>query len=116
MEISGYAEPRFVAVREAFGENFNLHGEVGAACAVYFKGQPVVDLWGGIADPQTGRRWEKDTLQLVFSVAKGPTATCIHRLVEQGRLDIDVPIARYWPEFAAGGQLPSYSSCSGSSR
>ena len=104
MEISGFAEPRFAVVREAFGENFNSHGDVGAACAVYYNGRPVVDIWGGIADPQTGRHWEEDTLQLVFSAAKGPTATCIHRLVEQGRLDIDVPIASYWPEFAAGGK------------
>ena len=104
MEISGFAEPRFAAVSEAFEQNFASHDEVGAACTVYLGGRPVVDIWGGIADPRSGGRWEENTLQLVFSAAKGPTATCIHRLVEQGRLDIDAPIARYWPEFAAGGK------------
>ena len=64
----------------------------------------MVDIWGGLADQASGRPWEEDTIALVFSAAKGPTATCIHQLVEAGRLDVDLPIGHYWPEFACNGK------------
>jgi CubicO group peptidase (beta-lactamase class C family) len=102
MEIGGFVTPGFEPLCEAFARNFAEHGEIGAACCVYRAGVPVLDLWGGVADPRSGRAWAADTVQLVFSVTKGPTAVCVLQLVEQGRLDVDAPIARYWPEFAAG--------------
>ena len=89
---------------DAFRENFSDRGEVGAACAIYYQGRCVVDLWGGLADPASGRPWERDTVVLVFSAAKGPTAVCINRLVEAGLLDIDLPVAHYWPEFGHNGK------------
>ncbi|GAB2990119.1 hypothetical protein GCM10023080_064900 [Streptomyces pseudoechinosporeus] len=67
-------------------------------------GRPVVDLWGGIADPDTDRPWVRDTLQLVYSATKGATATAAHLLAERGALDLDAPVAEYWPEFAAKGK------------
>ncbi len=102
--ISGRVERGFEAVVEAFAENFSRYGEVGAACALYRDGHPLVDIWGGLADPQTGRPWGPETIALVFSAAKGPTATCIHRLVEAGSLDLDRPITEYWPEFGCNGK------------
>ena len=102
--IRGHVEPGFENVAAAFRENFSHRGDVGAACAVYLRGRCVVDLWGGLADADSGRPWERDTIALVFSAAKGPTATCIHRLVERGLLDIDLPIAHYWPEFGCNGK------------
>ena len=102
--ISGACEPGFEGVADAFERNFAERGEIGAAVCVYHRGRPVVDLWGGEADRETGRPWERDTLQLVFSTTKGVTATCIHLLVESGLLDLDAPVARYWPEFAAQGK------------
>lgn len=104
MQVKGVADREFEAVKEAFRRNFTDHGEVGAACCVYRDGRPVVDLWGGIADQETGREWHDDTVVLVFSAAKGPTATCIHQLAERGLLDIDAPVCRYWPEFAVNGK------------
>ena len=103
-QVKGCVEPGFESVAEAFAKNFSDHGEVGAACALYHRGRAVVDLWGGLADSSTGRVWERDTIVLVFSAAKGPTATCINRLAEQGKLDIDLPIAHYWPEFGCNGK------------
>jgi len=94
----------FEPVREAFASNFEHHDDVGAACAVYRAGTPVVDLWGGFADLAAGRPWEEDTVQLVFSSTKGITATCINLLAERGRIAIDEPIAACWPEFAARGK------------
>ncbi len=97
-------EPGWGAVADAFRANFDDSDEVGAACAVYLDGRPVVDLWGGTADPATGRDWAADTIAIIFSSTKGVTAVCANRLIEAGRLDPDAPVARYWPEFAANGK------------
>ncbi|MEV4244109.1 serine hydrolase domain-containing protein [Streptosporangium canum] len=103
-EIGGDTAPGFEGVREAFAANLAGGQEVGAAVGVYLHGRKVVDLWGGIADPETGRRWERDTLQVVFSTTKGVTAACAHLLSQRGELDLDAPVAEYWPEFAANGK------------
>jgi CubicO group peptidase (beta-lactamase class C family) len=103
-DIGGTTDPGFEPVREAFARNFDEHGEVGAAVAVFLHGRPAVDLWGGTADPATGRAWERDTLQLVYSTTKGVTAACAHLLAQRGELDLDAPVATYWPEFAAAGK------------
>jgi len=101
VEVRGNVERGFEPVLEAFRANFEKHDEVGAACCLYHEGRAVVDLWGGHADAARERAWEEGTLQLVFSATKGVTAICAHRLVERGELDLDAPVARYWPEFAA---------------
>ena len=82
--IVGHIKPGFELLLEAFSRNFNEFGDVGAACTVYHRGNCVADLWGGLADETSGRTWEENTIALVFSAAKGPTATCINRLAEQG--------------------------------
>ncbi|MFC0109053.1 serine hydrolase domain-containing protein [Kibdelosporangium aridum] len=102
--INGQTAPGFEGVRDAFAANFTAGAEVGAAVSVYLHGQPVVDLWGGIADPDTERPWERDTLQVVFSTTKAATAACLLLLVERGEVDLDAPVADYWPEFAAAGK------------
>ncbi|TDD11444.1 serine hydrolase domain-containing protein [Nonomuraea diastatica] len=108
-EISGETAPGFEGVRTAFARNLADHDEIGAAVAVYVHGRKVVDLWGGLADPgradpTRGRRWERDTLQVVYSTTKAITAACALLLAQRGELDLDAPVARYWPEFAAQGK------------
>ncbi|MGW2258748.1 serine hydrolase domain-containing protein [Streptomyces sp. NPDC001780] len=102
--VDGEVAHRFEPVRDAFAANFAQHGDIGAAVCVYWHGRPVVDLWGGVSDPETGRPWTRDTLQLVYSATKGATATAAHMLAERGMLDLDAPVANYWPEFAANGK------------
>ncbi|MFF7095316.1 serine hydrolase domain-containing protein [Streptomyces rubradiris] len=102
--IYGEVASGFEPVRAAFMKNFTRHGDLGAAVCVYWNGRPVVDLWGGVADAETGRPWTRDTLQLVYSATKGATATMAHMLVERGELDLDAPVSKYWPEFAANGK------------
>jgi CubicO group peptidase (beta-lactamase class C family) len=104
LPVHGWVAPRFREVREAFAANFEHHGDAGAACAVYRDGQPVVDLWSGFADLAGGRYWTEDTVQIVFSATKGVTAACLHLLAERGAIDLDAPVATYWPEFAARGK------------
>lgn len=102
--IDGEVAAGFEPVREAFAANFADHGDIGAAVCVYRDGRPVVDLWGGVADPDSGRPWGRDTLQLVYSATKGATAAAAHLLAQRGELDLDAPVAEYWPEFAANGK------------
>ncbi|MEW6269803.1 MAG: serine hydrolase domain-containing protein [Thermodesulfobacteriota bacterium] len=104
VHLQGFVAPGCEPVREEVVRNLAERGDVGAACCVYHRGVPVVDLWGGVADPATGRPWREDTLQLVFSCTKGVTAICVLLLAERGLLDLDAPVARYWPEFAAAGK------------
>ncbi len=103
-EINGECKPGFEAVAEAFARNFSEHGELGAGTSVYVGGEKVVDLWGGIADQEAGTPYTEDTLQLVFSTTKGATAACANLLAQRGELDVDAPVAEYWPEFKASGK------------
>lgn len=100
----GHCDARFEAVRTAFEENFRERGELGAAVTVTVGGEVVVDLWGGWADADRTRPWERETLVNVWSTSKGPTALCAHILADRGDLDFDAPVAEYWPEFAAAGK------------
>jgi len=104
MAIDGYVATEFEPVLDVFAQNFDERGEVGAAVSVYLDGQPVVDLWGGLADPTIGTPWHEDTLVLVYSATKGVTAICANLLVERGLLDPDAAVATLWPEFAAHGK------------
>jgi CubicO group peptidase (beta-lactamase class C family) len=100
----GRVAPGFEAVAAAFERNFTERGELGAAFAAYRDGVPVVDLWGGGADSEGGRPWESQTLAPILSGTKGLVATCLLLLLERGALDLEAPVARYWPEFAAHGK------------
>jgi len=100
--IEGACDAAFAAVREAFTENFRTGGDVGAAVCVTVDGRTVVDLWGGEAAP--GRPWLRDTIVNVWSSTKGAVALAAHMLVDRGLLDLDAPVASYWPEFAAAGK------------
>ena len=102
--VSGTCDARFAGVREVFADSLASGREVGAAVCVYSDGQPVVDLWGGMADPGTGRVWARDTIVSTFSVSKGVVSTMAHILINRGELDPDAPVSRYWPEFAAAGK------------
>jgi CubicO group peptidase (beta-lactamase class C family) len=102
--VEGHCEPRFARVREAFADILASGAEVGAALAVCIDNALVVDVWGGHVDAARTRPWERDTLVNLYSVGKAVSAVCALRLVEAGRLDLDAPVARYWPEFAQAGK------------
>ncbi|AYF74273.1 class A beta-lactamase-related serine hydrolase [Nocardia yunnanensis] len=91
-------------VADAFRRNFERHGEIGAAVAVFDGQTPVVDLWGGQRDPVRRLPWERDTIAPVFSCTKGVAALVLALLVSRGQLDYDRAVADYWPEFAAHGK------------
>lgn len=102
--FGGFVEEGWGPVADVFRANFNDGKDLGAACCVYVDGRPVVDLWGGLADRTSNRAWERDTVVGVASTTKGATAMCAHLLVQRGQLELDAPVARYWPEFGAAGK------------
>jgi CubicO group peptidase (beta-lactamase class C family) len=104
IEIQGFVNKDFEAVREAFTENFALRNELGAACCVYYQGEKVVDLWGGIRNKSTGDPWEEDTMVGVFSTAKGMAGLSMALAHSRGLLDYEERVGTYWPEFAQQGK------------
>jgi CubicO group peptidase (beta-lactamase class C family) len=104
VKVEGSCDPKFNRVKDVFVENFEKRNEVGAAAAVMLDGESVVDLWAGHADKAKSKPWTRDTLVNVYSTTKGITAICAHRLADKGLLDLDEPVAKYWPEFAQGGK------------
>lgn len=103
--IQGSADAGLGSVVDAFVANFTERGDVGAGCSVIVDGRPVVELWGGLADARTGRPWDAGTPAVIFSCSKGIVALLAYRLVDRGLLELDAPIARYWPEFAEAGKV-----------
>ena len=102
--LDGTIEDRFAAVGRCFERLLAAEGERGASVCVTHRGRVVVDLYGGVADPETGRRWEKDTICVAWSCVKGATAFCAHVLADRGMIDLDAPVATYWPEFGQAGK------------
>lgn len=102
--VEGHCDARFAALREIFEASFASGEEIGAAISFCLDGELVVDLWGGHRDAARTIPWTRDTLVNTYSTTKGMTAICAHQLVERGLLDLDAPVARYWPEFAASGK------------
>ena len=102
--IEGFCDEGFARVRAAFEENFALDLELGACFALAVEGELVVDLWAGYADPQRTRRWQEDTIAPIYSSAKIPLALCGLMILDRGLIELDAPVARYWPEFAAAGK------------
>ena len=90
-------------MRRAFAANLDEGLDDGASLCITVNGETVVDLWGG-TDPITGRAFERDSVTIGFSVSKGVAAIALLQLVERGLIDLDTPVARYWPEFAAEGK------------
>jgi CubicO group peptidase (beta-lactamase class C family) len=102
-QVNGTVAKGFERVRDVFAANFEQHGDVGASCCVYLRGKPVVDLWGG-ARTAGGQPYTAETLQMVASTTKGIVAIAAHMLAEEGKLDFDAPVTRYWPQFGQAGK------------
>ncbi|MCP4751604.1 MAG: beta-lactamase family protein [Proteobacteria bacterium] len=104
IQIHGHCDPAFLRVKEVFEKNFVEEGELGAACTLYVDGSKTVDLWGGYTDAQGSVPWKEDTLVGFYSAGKPLAALCALQLIDAGRLELDAPVCRWWPEFAASGK------------
>jgi hypothetical protein len=104
VEIHGTCAEQFSRVRDAFIDLVTNGQDIGASVAVLIEGEPVIDLWGGYFDETYTRPWSGDTIANGFSSTKTLTALCALLLADRGQLDLDAPVAEYWPEFAAAGK------------
>ena len=104
MKTRGQVAEGFEEVRVEFERNFVERGEIGAAVSAYWRGEKVVDLWGGRRSPTGDEPWDEDTMVVVFSGTKGVSAMTVALANARGWLDYDAPISRYWPEFAQAGK------------
>ncbi|WP_298194768.1 serine hydrolase domain-containing protein [Novosphingobium sp.] len=102
--ISGQCDAQFTGVLTEFRRNFEERKEVGASVAITHHGRTVVDLWGGLARPESGEPWSRDTVSIVYSCTKAATALCLHMLVDQGKVTYETLVGDLWPEFASGGK------------
>jgi CubicO group peptidase (beta-lactamase class C family) len=102
-EVHGTCDERFETVRAALAASFDAGLDVGASAAVVLDGELVADVWGGVIDDD-GTPWDRDTIVNVFSTTKTMTALCALLLADRGDLDVDAPVVKYWPEFAANGK------------
>ena len=102
--VKGMSMPEFEHVRREFQRNFDDRGERGAACAIYYQGQRVVDLWGGYRCEKSRDPWTEDTLVLAFSATKGMAAAVMAVAHGRGLFELNEPVAAYWPEFAQAGK------------
>lgn len=104
LTMHGTVAAGFERVADAFAEAFVGRPTMGAALHVLVGGASVIDLWAGIADDRDGRSWSQDTPSVVFSCTKGLMSILIARLVQDGKIAYDAPVALYWPEFAQAGK------------
>jgi len=104
MTIHGTFDARFARVRDALAANLASGADIGASAAVCIDGEPVVDIWGGHLDRERTQPWQRDSIVNTFSTTKTMTALCALILADRGVLDLDAPVADYWPEFAAAGK------------
>ena len=102
--VSGFVAPGFDEVRAEFERNFEERGEIGAAVAAYWRGEKVVDLWGGRRTPEGDAPWNEDTLIVFMSSTKGLAAMTLAVANSRGWLDYDALVAHYWPDFAQNGK------------
>ena len=102
VDLKGDFDPSFLSIANTFKKIQPAHGRGGSALTIYFKGKKVVDVWTG--QLKTDTPWQQDSMALSFSTGKAVLATLLHRLVDQGILDYDQPLAYYWPEFAQNGK------------
>ena len=104
MASEGFTASGFEAVQEEFDRNFSERGDTGAAFAAYRDGELVVDLWGGLADRDSGAPWREETMQVIFSGTKALVGICMLMLIDRGELSPDAPVCAYWPQFGAHGK------------
>tara|TARA_B100001250_G_scaffold409778_1_gene434817 strand:- start:4638 stop:5834 length:1197 start_codon:yes stop_codon:yes gene_type:complete len=102
--IDGYCDEKFSEVKEILEKNIRSGFELGASISMEIEGETVLNLWGGYTNLEKTNTWKEDTLVNVFSTTKGMAAICLLQLVENGSLDLDLPVSKYWPEFAQNGK------------
>ncbi|CAG8311400.1 unnamed protein product [Penicillium salamii] len=104
MAVQGSCDPLFNRVRDLVQERLDLGEETGVSLCINIDGKNVLDIWGGHADAEKTRAWEENTLTVVWSSTKVITALAALKLIDQGLLDPEERVFKYWPEFGVNGK------------
>ena len=104
LPVEGYCDPKFEKIKSVFSKAIESGHELGASLAIEHKGEMVVNLFGGHKDVNREQPWEQKTWVNVFSVTKAVTATCIAKLIDEGKLDFNEKVTAYWPEYGKNGK------------
>jgi CubicO group peptidase (beta-lactamase class C family) len=99
--VEGLNDAFFRPVADRFAAILASQPGSGAALCVSCEGRVVMDVWGGSADAGGLFAWGRDSIVQPYSVGKPLAAVCALMLIDAGRLDLDAPVQRYWPEFRA---------------
>jgi CubicO group peptidase (beta-lactamase class C family) len=103
--LDGYCDVRFTNVADMLAGQLASGEHHGVAFSVYFRGELVVDVWGGKRRSDNGEvDWQRDTMSICWSTTKGIAATALHMAMERAGVDVDAPVASVWPEFGQKGK------------
>ena len=97
--VEGNFQPEFMEVAETFRKNMESGKEMGAAFAVFYDGEPIIDMWAGYADREAKRRWRNETMTIAFSVTKSLLGILMGIMIDRGFAHFDDPVAKFWPAF-----------------
>ncbi|SCO27214.1 related to beta-lactamase [Fusarium fujikuroi] len=103
-QIHGTCDPRFHDVQTLLEKYLESGEEIGASITIDIDGKEVADIWGGYADKERTKPWEKDTIVNVFSCTKTITSLAVLMLVDRGLIDVNERVSHYWPEFEQNGK------------
>lgn len=104
MHLDGISDSAFSSVLDVFTQILEEPEQRGAALCVQIAGETVLDVWGGVLDRHAEQLWQRDTLVNIFSSGKPIAAVVLLQMVAEGRLQLDTPLAEYWPELAQQGK------------
>lgn len=104
MNVSGSCDPRFAELGQILAESVTSGADRGASVCVVHEGRTVVDLWHGSADAESTVPWERDTIVPVWSITKVMANLCLMVMADRRLVDVEAPVATYWPDFAAAGK------------
>jgi CubicO group peptidase (beta-lactamase class C family) len=102
--VSGTCPDKFHAVRDVMAASLASGADVGACFTAMLDGEVLVDIWGGYADAERTKPWERDTVINVWSTTKTMSFLVMLMLHDRGLLSLDAPVHTYWPEFKANGK------------
>lgn len=103
-KLQGHCDPKFQSIADMMAENIATGKEIGASLYLNLDGEEVIDLWGGWRELEHVSPWDEHTVVNVFSGSKPITSLAVLMLVDRGLIDVDAPVATYWPEFARNGK------------
>jgi CubicO group peptidase (beta-lactamase class C family) len=102
--VAGQAQPAdFAARADAIVAASYPADQPGAAVIVTRGGRTIYARGRGLADLESGRAITPDTVFRLGSITKQFTAAIVLQLVSEGKISLDDPVSRFFPDFPQPG-------------